>query len=204
MDTLLDVDRLLRLHESSVERWHTTEIVHDEREPLWKLILANHGHNFQLWHEEDKAREVGAGDAAIATVKRTIDKYNQLRNDAVERIDEFLVAALAEAGIAAPATAPLNTETPGSAVDRLSILSLKIFHMREEAGRQDADEAHRSKATGKVAILEQQRTDLAASLRALTADLAQGRKRLKVYRQMKMYNDPTLNPMLYRAQARKA
>ncbi len=204
MDDLLDVDRLLRLHESSVERWHTTDIVHDEREALWKLILLNHGHNFRLWHEEDKARESGAKDTAIATVKRTIDKFNQQRNDAVERIDEFLVGALAEAGVAAPPDAPMNTETPGSVVDRLSILSLKVFHMREEAQRKDADAPHRRKAAERLAILEQQRVDLATALRALLDDLAHGRKRLKVYRQMKMYNDPTLNPVLYRSSADSA
>jgi hypothetical protein len=198
MDDLLDVDRLVRLHESSVERWHTVAITHDEREPLWKLVLLNHAFNFQLWHEEDKARDPRASDTQIANVKRNIDKWNQQRNDAVERIDEFLVGALAQAGVTAAPDAPLNTETPGSAVDRLSILSLKVFHMREEAGRKDADAAHREKSAGRLAILLQQRADLSASLAALVKDIGAGRKRLKLYRQMKMYNDPTMNPVLYR------
>lgn len=199
MADLLDVERLVRLHASSVERWHAAPIVHDEREPLWRLVLLNHGFNFTLWHEEDKARDPKASDGAIAKVKRAIDAANQQRNDATERIDEFLLGALAEAGIAPGAAVPLNTETPGSVVDRLSILSLKIFHMREESLRSEADDAHRRKSAERLAILEQQREDLSQSLRTLLADLAAGRKRLKMYRQMKMYNDPTLNPVLYRS-----
>jgi len=204
MVDLLDVDRLVRLHEASVERWHDVPITHDEREPLWKLILLNHAYNFQLWHEEDKARDPRATDTEMARVKRAIDKLNQQRNDAAERIDEHLAGVLSEAGSAAPADAPLNTETPGSAVDRLSILALKVFHMREESARTDADAAHREKAAGRLAILLQQRTDLSGSLAALLEDLAAGRKRLNLYRQMKMYNDPALNPVLYRSAPKKA
>lgn len=203
MASLLDVDRLVRLHEASVERWHAMPVTHDEREPLWKLVLLNHGYNFLLWHEEDKARDPKATAADIAAVKRAIDKLNQQRNDAVEKIDEHLIGALAEAGVRAADTAPLNTETPGSAMDRLSILSLKVFHMKEEAERKDADAAHREKAAGRLAILMQQRADLSGSLAALLDDLSAGRKRLRLYRQMKMYNDPTLNPVLYRGDGKK-
>lgn len=199
MAALLDVERLLRWHESAVERWHAGPIAEDEHDPLWSQIQVNHARNFQLWHEEDKARDPRASDAEIARVKRTIDRLNQQRNDAIERMDECLLAALAKAGVAPPAGTPLNTETPGSVIDRLSILALKVFHMREESERQDADAAHRERAAARLAILVQQREDLAASFAALLKDIAAGRKRLKVYRQMKMYNDPTLNPVLYRA-----
>jgi hypothetical protein len=199
MAALLDVDRLLRLHEEAVERWHSQPPAHDEQEPPWSLVQLNHACNFQLWHEEDHARDPRASDAQIAQVKRSIDRLNQQRNDAVERIDEWLLAALARAGVTPSPEAPMNTETPGSVVDRLSILALKVFHMREEAQRQDADAAHRERAAARLAILIQQREDLAAGLAVLLKDIAAGRKRLKVYRQMKMYNDPSLNPVLYRA-----
>lgn len=199
MAALLDVERLLHWHESAVERWHAGPITEDERDPLWGQIQINHARNFQLWHEEDKARDPRASDAEIARVKRAIDRLNQQRNDAIERMDECLLAALAQAGVAPPAGTPLNTETPGSVIDRLSILALKVFHMREESERRDADAAHRERAAARLAILVQQREDLAASFAALLKDIATGRKRLKVYRQMKMYNDPTLNPVLYRA-----
>lgn len=203
MVNLLDVERLVRTQEAAVQRWHAAPVGNDEREPLWTLILANHAFNFQLWHEEDKARDLHASDAQIAQVKRAIDKFNQQRNDAVERIDELLVQVLAQAGVAAPADAPLNTETPGSTMDRLSILALKIYHMAEEAHRADASAEHREKSAAKLAVLLQQRADLSASLAALLEDLAQGRKRLKIYRQMKMYNDPTLNPVLYKGAGAK-
>lgn len=197
MDALIDPARLVRLHDRSVERWHAGPIVNDERDPLYALALANHAFNFQLWHEEDRARDRAADDAVIAQVKRAIDGFNQQRNDAMERIDEWMLNALAAAGVQPAADAPLHTETVGAVVDRLSILALKIFHMHEQTVRTDADEAHRESCRAKLAVLREQRDDLAASLALLEADLRAGRKRFKVYRQMKMYNDPSLNPVLY-------
>ena len=197
MDALIDVDRLVRLHDGTVERWHAGPIVNDEREPFFALALGNHACNFQLWHEEDRARDRAADDAVIAQVKRNIDRFNQQRNDAMERMDEWVLASLRAAGVAPDERQPLHSETVGSIVDRLSILALRIYHMHEQTQRADADEAHRSACRAKLAVLREQRADLAEALRLLEADLRRGRKRFKVYRQMKMYNDPRLNPVLY-------
>jgi hypothetical protein len=197
MDALLDVDHLLKLQAGFVERWHKEPVRNPESTAPWKLVLDNHARNFELWHEEDRARDKQATDATIAAVKRSIDKLNQQRNDAVERLDEWLVQELRTRAVNSAPDVPLNSETAGNIVDRLSILALKVFHMREETARSDVDEPHREKCREKLHILETQRSDLGVALQTLVQDLAAGRKRVKVYRQMKMYNDPTLNPVLY-------
>ncbi len=163
------------------------------------LILAQHAANFDLWHREDAARDPLAGDAVIAAVKRNIDKLNQRRNDLAERVD----IALLDAAPAQNVAAPLHSETPGMMIDRLSILSLKVFHTAEEAHRRGADSAHHIRNQDRLVILEEQRTDLAACLDALWHDVTSGLRRFKLYRQMKMYNDPALNPVLYGASAER-
>jgi hypothetical protein len=173
---------------------------------LWRWIQANHRNNSLLWAEEDLARRTTVADAAIAANKRAIDGYNQARNDATERIDELLLLelGLVDADSArsdapqarVPAGARLNSETAGSMIDRLSILALKIHAMRLQAGRTDADAAHRAASAARLARLQAQRDDLAACLDALLDDAAAGRAYFKVYRQFKMYNDPRFNPVL--------
>lgn len=161
----------------------------------WRWIENNHRYNALLWNEEDKARRIDVDAAEIAASKHLIDQYNQKRNDAVELIDE---AILSELNTVAPsASARLNSETVGAMIDRLSILSLKIFHMREQTFRMDAGEQHIATCQAKLQRLKTQRQDLAACLEQLLADAADGRAYFKVYRQFKMYNDPTLNPYLY-------
>jgi hypothetical protein len=169
-------------------------------------IATNHRCNSLLWAEEDLARRTQVADSEITANKRAIDRYNQARNDATERIDELLLIGLGlvdadSARTDSPvshvgAGARLNSETAGSMIDRLSILSLKIRAMREQVGRHDADEAHRALSRGRLAQLERQRGDLAACLDALLDDARAGRAYFKVYRQFKMYNDPRFNPVL--------
>jgi hypothetical protein len=132
-------------------------------------------------------------DGTIAAVKHTIDRVNQQRNDLMEKID---TALLDEAGVQ-NAAAPLHSETPGMMVDRLSILALKIYHTAEEAQRQTASPAHRAWNLERLQVLQQQRADLAACLDALWAQVLAGERRFRLYRQMKMYNDPELNPAVY-------
>lgn len=195
---MFDVQQILDLHGITVARWHQ-EPPDNPYAGFSALVCEQHQYNFLLWHEEDMARSPDAGDSRIAAVKRAIDRFNQQRNDAIERLDDFLISELARRGTTPLAGARQNTETPGSAIDRLSILALRIYHMREQADRPDATDEHRTKAEGRLAILHEQRHDLAASLGELWEDILGGRKRLKVYRQFKMYNDPSLNPYLYQA-----
>ena len=161
----------------------------------WPWIEVNHRCNRLLWDEEDLARRRDVPDAAIAANKRAIDGYNQRRNDAIERIDEALLERLA--AVVPDAGAWHSSETAGSMVDRLSILALKIFHMRAQATRADASDEHRAMCTGKLSRLALQRSDLARCLDTLLDRAAEGRAYWRVYRQFKMYNDATLNPYLY-------
>jgi FtsZ-binding cell division protein ZapB len=200
---MIDVGAVTELHQTTVERWHQGEL-DDPSDDFLQLVCQQHQRNYQLWHEEDKARSPDAGDAAIAAVKRRIDKLNQERNDWIERIDDFLVSRMETWGARPRPRAKLNTETPGGAIDRLSILALRIYHMEEQSKRLDADADHRSRSAEKLAILRRQHNDLAKSLAELLADIAAGRKVLKVYRQFKMYNDPATNPCLYGAAQKPA
>jgi cell division protein FtsB len=200
---MFDVAEITALQRTMVELWHSQEVCNPQRDFLY-LVCEQHKFNFLLWHEEDIARSPDVGDAKIAAVKRAIDRYNQQRNDATERIDDFLMRTLTDRGVVPSPAARLNTETPGSAVDRLSILALRIYHMREQADRTDAAADHVARSRDKLAILHSQHEDLSTALAELLADLASGRKRLKLYRQFKMYNDPQLNPYLYAAKQRLA
>jgi hypothetical protein len=161
----------------------------------WHEVEVNHQYNTLLWNEEDKARRTDVDAAEIAASKHLIDHYNQCRNDAVEAIDEAVLAQLGDRAHASDAR--LNSETIGAMIDRLSILSLKIFHMREQTQRADAGDGHVEACRYKLERLTRQRADLGACLDQLLADALAGRAYFKVYRQFKMYNDPTLNPYLY-------
>ena len=162
------------------------------------LVLEQHRANFDLWHEEDEARDPRATPEKIVAVKKAIDRLNQRRNDLMERIDRMLLDGAGEQR----AEAPLHSETPGMMIDRLSILELKRFHTEEEVGRA-ADEQHVQRNQERLAVLKEQREDLRDALDALWAEVMSGRRRFKLYRQMKMYNDPALNPVLYGTRAAK-
>lgn len=162
---------------------------------VWRYIELNHRHNTLLWDEEDQARRKNVADAEIAANKRAIDRNNQARNDAIEKIDEVLLTELAD--VALQADAWHNSETAGSMLDRMSVQSLKIYHMHLQTQRTDADATHRETCTQKVIRLQEQRGDLAQCFDRLLKASREGSAYFKVYRQFKMYNDPTLNPYLY-------
>ena len=192
------VAEISKLHRETVARWHESPL-DNPYHGLWAIVCQQHQFNYLLWHEEDIARSPDVPDQRIAEVKRAIDRYNQQRNDWIEKIDEALIQLLASDDWAPRAGARLNTETPGSAIDRLSVLALRTYHLEEELARNDIDPAQRAKVAERRQRCQVQQADLSRSLVELLDDIWAGRKLLKVYRQMKMYNDPTLNPYLYRS-----
>jgi len=148
------------------------------------------------WHYEDIIRDPGIDPTEALALKRRIDSSNQERTDLVEQIDSFFRQKYSNVSVLPNAT--INTESPAWAVDRLSILELKIYHMREQATRSDASEEHRMKCSGKLDVLLEQHKDLSTAIDQLLDDIEAGKKYMKVYRQMKMYNDPSTNPVLYK------
>lgn len=147
------------------------------------------------WHLEDIIRDPHIDPIEALQLKRRIDRSNQDRTDLVEQIDSYFRQKYSDVNVSPDAT--INTESPAWAVDRLSILALKIYHMREQAEREDASEEHKQKCGAKLNVLLEQQVDLSTAIDQLLGDIAEGRKYMKVYRQMKMYNDPSTNPILY-------
>jgi len=188
-------DRLTRLGHETANGQESSAPVNSASEWL-DLVARQHRANFDLWHIEDEARRPEASDAELAAVKRRIDQTNQLRNDLAEELDRKLLEWLEARGLPR-ADAALNSESPGLIIDRLSILALKIFHTHEETERSDAPEGHVPRNLERLDVLNEQRADLAACLDALWQDTLSGVRCFKLYRQMKMYNDPALNPAIY-------
>lgn len=147
------------------------------------------------WHLEDIIRDPEINPADALQLKRRIDRSNQVRTDMVEDIDSWFRDKYADVKVLPDAT--INTESPAWAIDRLSILALKIWHMKEQAERSDVDDQHLQKSRARLDVLLEQRNDLSTAIDALLADIEQGKKYMKVYRQMKLYNDPDTNPVLY-------
>lgn len=188
------------LHDQLTRDWHLSEeaAAAPSADPAFlERVARQHRANFDLWHTEDEARTPGATDTDLARVKRLVDRTNQLRNDLAEELDRALLAWL-NARQLPNLAAPLHSESPGLMIDRMSILALKIFHTREEAERTDAPAGHAERNCERLVILEEQRADLAACLDALWRETLAGARRFKLYRQLKMYNDPLLNPAIYR------
>lgn len=150
------------------------------------------------WHYEDLIRDPHIDPIAALQLKRRIDQSNQDRTDLVEQIDSYFRQYYSDVKVLDNAT--INTESPAWAIDRLSILALKIYHMKEQADRTDASDEHRQKCQAKLNVLLEQQVDLSTAIDQLLDDIQAGRKYMKVYRQMKMYNDPSTNPVLYKKQ----
>jgi hypothetical protein len=201
LPSLLHPDLLVAFHDRFVASIDPVDASQVAASPsLVRAITDNHQFNFSLWAEEDLARRTDVSDVLIAANKRAIDRFNQQRNDATERIDEALLSMLGMPPY--PANAEQNSETAGAMIDRMSILSLKIYHMGLQAVRHEAGNEHRLRCAEKHALLLTQRIDLKEALARLLMRCQEGTGFFKIYRQFKMYNDPTLNPQLYRANTR--
>ena len=196
MELKKELEQCWQAQLETVAFWHENVPETTDGNGLRELVLQQHLRNFKLWHVEDRARRKDVDGEIIARCKYEIDALNQQRNDLIEQVDACLIRRI---GMFLPgdAVAAYNTETIGSALDRLSILSLKIFHMQEQTVREDADTAHKAGCADKLAILREQHQDLSQSVLALVDEYAAGTKQPKVYFQFKMYNDPSLNPELY-------
>lgn len=189
------------IFEQSIRDYHVTDCVDTPIQnpyPLksieYYLYLKNWIDTVQ-WHFEDIIRDPNIDPVAALILKRRIDKSNQDRTDLVELIDSYFLDRYKTVQVKEGAT--INTESPAWAVDRLSILALKIYHMRQEVERTDTTPEHRAQCEAKLNILLEQRKDLSSAIDQLLEDIEAGRKYMKVYKQMKMYNDPDLNPVLY-------
>jgi hypothetical protein len=185
-----------------IEDYHKTDNVdtpiqnpYQERTIEHLLYLKNWIDTVQ-WHLEDIIRDPNIDPVNALAIKRRIDKSNQDRTDLVELIDSYFLDKYKNVVI--KENAKINTESPAWAIDRLSILALKIYHMQQEADRKDASEEHRRQCMEKLRILLEQRVDLSTAIEELISDIEDGQKYMKVYKQMKMYNDPALNPVLYK------
>jgi len=167
---------------------------YDESDLLEHLLYRKCWIDTVQWHYEDIIRDPQINPVAALTLKRQIDASNQDRTDMVEYIDSYFLNKYKE--VTPKANATINTESPAWGIDRLSILALKIYHMNEEATRKDASESHRNACQKKLEILLEQRVDLSTAIDTLLSDIEKGDKYMKVYKQMKMYNDEELNPVL--------
>lgn len=200
---MLHVPSITAMQTQMVQQWHAAGITNPYS---GFLAIACHqcSLNYQLWHEEDRARDPEAPDRVIAQVKRSIDRLNQQRNDWIEKMDQWISAYLVRSAIRPRADARMNTETPGSVIDRLAILALRIYHLEEQRDRREISAEQLLSVTQKLAICQQQHADLATALADLIVDILAGYKRHQKYCQFKMYNDPTLNPRIHATSSRRA
>lgn len=182
-----------KLHHDAILQWNINGVNY-QYPGFLHLVEINHACNYQLWHAEDRARRKDKGDAFVCNAKREIDQFNQQRNNAMETMDSSLYEELQ------PSTephCPLHSETPGMMIDRLSILSLKAYHMALQKERSDVDETHRVQCSQKLIIVQKQEKQLRHCLQRLLEEVYNKTRTFSVYHQFKMYNDPTLNPQLY-------
>jgi len=197
-------DTAWSIFNQSIDDYHIADNVDQpsqnpfENHTLEHLLYAKNWIDTVQWHLEDLIRDEKIHPEEALKIKRRIDKSNQERTDLVEFIDGWFINKFKNS--TSDETAKLNTETPAWAVDRLSILALKIYHMSIEAHRNSATEEHRKKCLGKLNILLEQKEDLSKAINQLLADIENGKVKMKLYKQMKMYNDESLNPILYQSQ----
>ncbi len=195
-------DKANRIFREAIENYHILNTVdqdfenkYDKDEDLiCHLLYRKCWIDTVQWHYEDIIRDPEIDPVAALTLKRKIDASNQDRTDMVEYIDSYFLDKYNEVQVKENAT--INTESPAWGIDRLSILALKVYHMHEEATRTDASQAHRDACSTKLDVLLEQRVDLSTAIDTLLSDIAHGDKYMKVYKQMKMYNDDELNPVL--------
>lgn len=189
------------IFEQSINDYHIIDDVYQptlnpyEKGSIEALLYAKNWVDTVQWHYEDIIRDPQIDPVAALVLKRKIDASNQVRTDMVEYIDSYFLQKYKD--VAVKANAKINTESPAWAIDRLSILALKIYHMSEEANRADATAEHRAKCQEKLNVLLDQKNDMFTSINDLLTDIENGDKFMKVYKQMKMYNDDDLNPVLY-------
>lgn len=189
------------IFEQSITDYHKYDDVNQpienpyEKGSIEHLLYAKNWVDTVQWHYEDIIRDPQIDPVAALVLKRKIDASNQVRTDMVEYIDSYFLDKYKDVQV--KADAKINTESPAWAIDRLSILALKIYHMNEEATRKEASEDHRAKCQAKLDVLLDQKNDMFTSISQLISDIENGEKYMKVYKQMKMYNDEELNPVLY-------
>ena len=194
-------EKCYKIFDTCVTYYHTMDNVDAEVKNPYPFEVIEHDLFLKnwidtvQWHLEDIIRDPAITPSDALFIKRRIDRSNQERTDLVERIDNYFLKLYAD--VIHHPQAGMNTETPAWAVDRLSILVLKIYHMNVEVNRGDASQEHRKKCLQKLEVLMEQRTDLSKAIDQLLDDLESGKKYMKLYKQMKMYNDPALNPILY-------
>lgn len=184
---------IITLHKHCITLWKSGEITYQHK-AFYRLVEENHAFNYQLWHTEDKSRRNDMGYEFVFRAKREIDTFNQLRNNRMEAMDEWLFQALQPEK---PQHCPVNSESPGMIIDRLSILSLKSYHMALQVNRQDASQEHKKTCACKLETINEQLEQLKLSLEQLLEEIQRKKRTFRIYHQFKMYNDPNLNPELY-------
>ena len=198
----------IAIFEESINNYHFTDNIDNPinnpypNDKIEHLLYLKNWIDTVQWHLEDIIRNPAIDPVDALAIKRRIDSFNQERTNVVEYIDSYFLKKYVN--IINEEEASINTESPAWAIDRLSILALKIYHMQTEVNRTDATEEHKIACSQKLSVLMEQRKDLSLAIDELLHDIEQGKKYMKVYKQMKMYNDPSLNPVLYQQQSSQA
>jgi hypothetical protein len=198
---MLSASECYKVFQKSIDDYHVADNVDSEMKNRYDaasfeaLLYRKNWIDTVQWHLEDIIRAPEINPTEALMIKRRIDKSNQDRTDVVEKIDDYFLEQFQ--GVTPEKNARINSETPAWLLDRMSILMLKIFHMKEQTERKDASADHIAKCAAKLNVLTEQKTDMQLAFNELMEDIATGKRRFKVYRQMKMYNDASLNPVLY-------